>query len=81
MLDTKRIRFSLDIILICIRWYAAYSLSYRNLEEMMHELGVFVDHSSTRRGAIMFLPLLGKYFAYTNAKLAPTGGWRRRISR
>ena len=45
MLDIKRMRFPLDIILVCIRWYAAYPLSYRHLEEMMAERGVSVDHS------------------------------------
>ena len=56
----KRMRFPLEIILTCIRWYAAYSLSYRNLEEMMAERGVTVDHSTINRWAIRFLPLLEK---------------------
>ena len=30
-----------EIILLCVRWYATYPLSYRNLEEMMHERGVY----------------------------------------
>ena len=29
-----------EIILVCIRWYATYALSYCNLEEMMQERGV-----------------------------------------
>ena len=62
MLDTKRRRFPLDVILICIRWYAPWPLSYRHLEEMMHERGVVVDHSSISRWAIKFLPLLEKIF-------------------
>ena len=62
MLDTTRMRFPLDVIFICIRWYATYRLSYRHLEEMMHERGVFVDHSSISRWAIKFLPLLVKIF-------------------
>ena len=62
MLDIKRMRFPLDIILVCIRWYAAYPLSYRHLEEMMQERGVIVDHSSINRWAIRFLPLLEKVF-------------------
>ena len=62
MLDTKRMRFPLDIILDCIRWHAAYLSSYSNLEEMMHERGVFVDHSSISPWAIRFLPLLEKIF-------------------
>ena len=39
MLATKGMRFPIDIILVCIRWYA-YPLSYRHLEEMMEERGV-----------------------------------------
>ena len=62
MLVTTRMRFPLDIIFICIRWYAAHSLSYRHLEEMMHERRIFVDHSSISRWAIKFLPLQGKIF-------------------
>jgi putative transposase len=55
-------RFPIDIILVCIRWYVAYPLSYRHLEEIMQERGVFVDHSSINRWAIRFLPLLEKVF-------------------
>lgn len=62
MLATKGMRFPIDIILVCIRWYAAYPLSYRHLEEMMEERGVFVDHSSINRWAIRFLPLFEKVF-------------------
>ncbi|SMP76415.1 hypothetical protein SAMN06295970_12453 [Noviherbaspirillum suwonense] len=46
MLNTKGMRFPVDVILVCIRWYAAYPLSYRHLEEIMQERGVVVDHSS-----------------------------------
>ena len=35
-------------MLVCVRWYIAYALSLRNLEEMMQEHGVFVDHSDSR---------------------------------
>jgi transposase-like protein len=31
----KRLHFPVDVILLCVRWYVAYSLSLRNLEEMM----------------------------------------------
>ena len=55
-------RFPIDVILVCIRWYAAYPLSYRHLEEMMQDRGVFVDHSSINRWAIRFLPLFEKVF-------------------
>jgi putative transposase len=62
MLATKGMRFPIDVILVCIRWYAAYPLSYRHLEEMMQERGVLVDHSSINRWAVRFLPLLEKTF-------------------
>lgn len=62
MLNTKGMRFPLEVIWVCIRWYAAYPLSYRHLEEMMEERGVQVDHSTINRWAIRFLPLLEKEF-------------------
>jgi putative transposase len=60
MLNFKGMRFPIDVILVCIRWYAAYPLSYRHLEEIMEERGVSVDHSSINRWAIRFLPLIEK---------------------
>ncbi|WP_017879646.1 IS6 family transposase [Janthinobacterium sp. CG3] len=58
MINFKGMRFPIDVILVCIRWYAAYPLSYRHLEGMMEERGVSVDHSSINRWAIRFLPLI-----------------------
>jgi putative transposase len=55
MLNTKGMRFPIDVVLVCIRWYVAYPLSYRHLEEMMAERGVSVDHSSINRWAGRFL--------------------------
>ena len=70
----KGMRFPRESILLCIRWDAAYALSYRNLEEMMQERGVSVDHSTISRWAIRFLPLLDKIFRQHKR---PVGGsWR-----
>ena len=60
MLNFKGMRFPIDVILVCIRWYAAYPLCYRHLEEMMDERGVSVDHSSINQWAVLFLPLIEK---------------------
>ena len=46
MLDFKGHRYEKAIILLCVRWYLAYPLSYRNLEERMAERGVAVDHTN-----------------------------------
>ena len=36
----KRLHYPLEIMLVCARWCAAYPLSLRHIEEMMHERGV-----------------------------------------
>ncbi|MGF6727508.1 transposase-like protein [Paraburkholderia sp. GAS41] len=48
----KCLHYPLDVILLCVRWYVAYSLSLRNLEEMMAERGFEVGHSSVHRWVI-----------------------------
>jgi len=62
MLSFKGMRFPGEVILTCIRWYAAYPLSTGNLEEMMEERGVYLDHTTVSRWAIRFLPKLEKIF-------------------
>ena len=74
MLVVKGMRFPIEVILVCIRWYAAYPLSCRHLEEMMEERGVTVDHSTVSRWAIRFLPLLEKTFR--KYKRPVGGSWR-----
>lgn len=74
MLVVKGMRFPIEVILVCIRWYAAYPLSCRHLEEMMEERGVSVDHSTVSRWAIRFLPLLEKIFR--KYKRPVGGSWR-----
>ncbi len=58
----KRLHYPLDVILLCARWYVTYSLSLRNLEEMMAERGFEVDHSSVHRSVIKIVPLFDKAF-------------------
>ena len=41
--------FQAAIILLCVRWYLRYPLSYRDLEEMMLERGLHVDHTTIYR--------------------------------
>lgn len=74
MLSFKGMRFPIDVILVCIRWYVAYPLSYRHLEEIMEERGVSVDHSSINRWAIRFLPLIERTARKHKRPLG--GSWR-----
>ena len=52
----KQLHYPLEVILTCVRWYVAYPLSLRHLEEMMAERGIAVDHSTVHRWAIKLLP-------------------------
>lgn len=58
----KRLHYPLEVMLLCVRWYGAYSLSLRNLEEMMAERGIAVDHSTVHRWVIKLVPLFEKTF-------------------
>jgi transposase-like protein len=58
----KRLHYPLDIMLTCVRWYVAYPLSLRHLEEMMSERGIEVDHSTVHRWAMKLLPVFEKVF-------------------
>ena len=49
-----------EIILLCVRWYLRYALSYRDLEEMMSERGLNVVHMTIYRWVQRFAPLLDK---------------------
>jgi len=60
MQSFKGLRFPIDVILVCSRWYVACPLSYRHIEEIMGDRGVSVDHSTINRWAIRFLPLIEK---------------------
>ena len=52
--------FQYDIIIWAIRWYCKYGISYRDLEEMMGERGVEVDHSTIYRWVQKYSPILQK---------------------
>jgi putative transposase len=62
MLDFKGSQFEREIILWGVRWYVAYPISYRQLEEMMGERGVSVDHSTLNRWVIKYAPEFEKQF-------------------
>ena len=52
--------FEAEIILLCVRWYLRYALSYRDLEEMMLERGLHVDHTTIYRWVQHYAPELEK---------------------
>lgn len=64
-----------SVILLCVRWYLAYNLSLRDLEEMMAERGLKVDHSTVHRWVAHFSPQLLERF--NRRKRAVGSKWRR----
>src|SRR5579864_201409 len=52
--------FESEIVLLGVRWYLRYSLSYRGLEEMMLERGLHVDHTTIYRWVQRYAPELEK---------------------
>jgi len=63
-----------EIILLNVRWYLKYPLSYRNLKEMMAERGIQVDHTTIMRWVHQYSPEIE---TKVRRHLKPTNGsWR-----
>ncbi len=74
MIKFKGRHFPRDIILMAVRWKIAYPLSYRQIEEMMEERGVQLDHSTVQRWVVHYSPQLEMKFRHYKR---PTGvSWR-----
>ena len=50
-------RFPPELITVAVRWYLRFSLSYRDIEELLTERGVAVDHTTVYRWVRRFTPL------------------------
>ena len=74
IISFKGRHFLKDIILMAVRWYVAYNLSYRDIEELMAERGIKVDHSTINRWVIKYAPELLKNFK--SKKKAVNKSWR-----
>jgi transposase-like protein len=66
--------FQDEIIVLCVRWYLRYSLSYRDLEEMMAERGLSLDHSTIARWVLRYAPILSQRIRCEMRK--PNRSWR-----
>src|SRR2546429_342714 len=64
-----------DIILMGVRWYLAYPLSYRHVEALLEERGVPIDHAPIQRWGVNYSPLLAE--ALHCRKRPVWGSWRR----
>jgi putative transposase len=74
MISFKGRHFPKDLILMAVRWKVAYPLSYRQIEEMMEERGVKLDHSSVQKWVVHYAPQLES--AFRARKRAVGSRWR-----
>ena len=69
MISFKGYAYPKEVILQAVRWYLAYTLSYRDIEELLAERGIHVDHATINRWVIAFAPKLEQ--AYQKRKRRP----------
>ena len=80
MVSFKGAHFAKDIILTCVRWYLAYPLSYRPVEELMQERGVSVDHATINRWVLKDNPQLEAAFHCRKRPVWMSWHWTRPTS-
>jgi len=75
MISFKWRHFEKTLILMAVRWYVGYSLSYRDIEELMLERCVKADHSTINRWVVRYAPLLEEEFRKNHKRKVGTS-WR-----
>lgn len=73
-MNFKGSHFPEDVILMSMRWYLAYPLSYRHVEELLAERGLSVDHATVNRWVVKHSPTLESKFR--NGKKEVGKSWR-----
>jgi len=66
--------FPADFILLCVRWYLKFNVSYRHLAEMMQERGFAVHHTTIDRWIQTYAPQLEKLIRWYQGHAS--GSWR-----
>ncbi|NRB42756.1 MAG: IS6 family transposase [Pseudomonadales bacterium] len=67
-------QFPSATILIAVRWYVVYKLSYREIEELLKERGINVDHATIPRWVLEYAPQLETVFRTRKKQIS--GSWR-----
>ena len=74
MIDFKGMHFPKDVIFFAVFFYLRYPVSYRDLEDIMEERGVDVDHGTLNRWVVKFAPLMA---VQAQSRKKPTAvSWR-----
>jgi len=67
------------VIVLAVRWYLRFGLSYRDVEELLSERGVEADHVTVYRWVLRFMPLLANAARPCRHALVTVGRWTRRM--
>jgi IS6 family transposase len=70
-------RFSPDVIVVAVRWYLRFGLSYRDVEELLTERGVEVGHVTIYRWVVRFTPVLAEAARSCRHAVGTAGRWTR----
>ncbi|MGV2125541.1 IS6 family transposase [Agrobacterium vitis] len=74
MVDFKGSHYPKEVILYAVFFYVRYAVSYRDLEEIMAERGVNLDHATLNRWVVKYSPLIALQAKRRKSK--PSGSWR-----
>lgn len=73
MIDFKGNHYPKDVILYAVFFYVRYAVSYRDLEEIMAERGVNVDHATLNRWVVKYSPMIA--FGVQREKSRTSSSW------
>lgn len=80
-MSSKGAQFPKEVILFVMFFYVCYTISYRDLEEIMAERGVEVDHATLNRWGGKYSPLIASTARRRKAPTDDPCGWMRPTSR
>ena len=81
MIDCKGTHYPSEVILYSVFFYVRYGVSYRDLEEIMAERGVSVDHAALNRWVVRYSPRIAEEAKNVSSLLLVLGVWMRPISK
>lgn len=81
MIVFKGAQFPKSVILCAVFFYLRYAVSYRDLEEILAERGVTVDHATLNRWVVKFAPLIAAQAQARQRPTATSWRWMRLTSR
>ena len=73
--------FDQEIIILCVRWYITFKLSFRDLVQMMAERGITLSHTTILRWVQQYVPEFESAGIITHGQSATPGAWTRPTSK